>query len=457
MNLAEVNLEGLPKDFVWGAATSSYQVEGGAASGSRGRCIWDDFALVPGAVFDGTTHPRGIEHIRHLEADLDLMMGLGLDSYRFSISWPRVQPGGRGAFSTVGLDFYERLVDGLLARGITPNATLYHWDLPAELQAEGGWANAGTVDAFAEYAAGVSQTLGDRVKQWATLNEPWCTAYLGHLNGHHAPGLKDLPTTVRVAHQLVRAHALASTAVRSSVHDARIGVVLNLADQVFIGEESAEIAQERSIIDGMQNRWWLEGMLRGSYPQDVVAHFERLTGIHIDESEIPDISQGRDWLGLNYYNANVLAPGEGGIDVFPGVSRVVGAAYGEERTDMGWPWTPAGVGALLLKLGEQFPGLPLYVTENGAAYSTAPSADGRVHDTKREQYLAEYIASALAACRAGADLRGYYVWSLFDNFEWAFGNAQRFGIVWVDYDTWERVPKDSAFAYKQLIERFKTL
>lgn len=457
MNLAGVNLEGLPTNFLWGVATSSYQIEGGAAVGTRGRCIWDDFALVPGAVYDGTTHPRGIEHIKHLEADLDLMAELGLDSYRFSISWPRVQAGGSGAFSAAGVDFYERLVDGLLARGIVPNATLYHWDLPAELQAAGGWANPLTVDAFAEYAAHISGVLGDRIKQWATLNEPWCTAYLGHLNGHHAPGIKDLPTTVRVAHQMVRAHALASTAVRGSVPDARIGVVLNLADQVFTGDETPEIVQERRIIDGMQNRWWMDGMLRGSYPEDVIEHFERLTGIRVEEADIPDVSQGRDWLGLNYYNATVLAPGEGGIDVFPGVSHVVGASYGEERTDIGWSWTPAGIGSLLLRLGEEFPGVPLYVTENGAAYNTAPDAEGRIHDDKRDAYLAEYISSALAACRAGVDLRGYYVWSLFDNFEWAFGNEQRFGIVWVDYDTWERTPKDSALAYKRLIERFRTL
>ncbi len=457
MKLTDVNLGGLPKDFMWGVAASSYQLEGGAILGDRGRCIWDDFAAQPGAIADGTTHPRGIEHIRHLDADLDLMAELGVDSYRFSISWPRVQPGGTGAFSGAGIDFYERLVDGLLARGIAPNATLYHWDLPAELQAGGGWASPRTVDAFAQYSGHISGILGDRVKQWATLNEPWCVTYLGHLTGHHAPGAKDLPTTVNVAHQLVRAHALASAAVRSSVGDARIGVVLNLADQVFTGEQSPEVAEERRLIDGMQNRWWLDGMLRGTYPQEVIEHFARLTGIVIDERDIPDVSQGRDWLGLNYYNANVLTPGAGGIDVFPGISRLVGAGFGDERTDIGWPWTPDGIGVLLRRLGDEFPGLPLFVTENGASYNEAPDAEGRVQDPKRQRYLAAYIAQALDACRSGVNLRGYFLWSMFDNFEWAFGNAQRFGITWVDYDTWERRPKESWYAYQQLIERFRTL
>lgn len=457
MSLAAIDLNGLPSHFEWGAATSSYQIEGGTEDGARGRCIWDDFALIPGAVQDGTTHPRGVEHVRQLEADLDLMADLGLESYRFSISWPRVQPGGSGSYNRAGLDFYERLVDGLLARGIKPNATLYHWDLPSELQAVGGWANPRTIDAFADYAAHVSGTLGDRVKQWATLNEPWCIAYLGHLNGHHAPGIRDLATTVQVAHQLIRAHALGSQAVRSSVPDASIGVVLNLSDQIVLGEQTPEVAADLRLIDGLHNRWWLDGMLRGTLPEDVLDHFERLLGIRLDDSELPDVSQGRDWLGLNYYNAGIFAAGGSGIDVYPGVHHVIGVPYESERTDMGWPWTPSGLGAVLRRVGAALPDVPLYVTENGAAYATAPDAEGRIRDAKREEYLAAYVGSALAACRDGVDVRGYYVWSLFDNFEWAFGNAQRFGIVWVDYTTWERTPKDSATAYKHLIERSRTL
>ncbi len=451
--LSEVDTSSLPKDFMWGASTASFQIEGGHASGNRGRCIWDDFCDVPGAVSDGTKDCVGVEHVTHLEEDLDLIKSLNLDTYRFSISWPRVQPTGSGKFSEAGMAFYDRLVDGLIARGIVPNATLYHWDLPSELQAIGGWANPVVTDNFAKYAEKMAERFAGRITFWATFNEPWCTTYLGNTIGVHAPGIKDVATTVKVAHQLVRAHALASIAIKSKAPKAKVGVVLNLGNQELVGESTPQALKDIEIVDGLVNRWWLQGMLQGKYPVDVLDNFEELTGIRPDEKEIADTSQGRDWVGLNYYQAGVFKAASTGVEVFPGTKAVEGISTGTERTDIGWSWTPEGFNKTIHYINNMFPQIPIYVTENGACYNTDPGADGEIHDDKREEYLALYISQAIKARSEGVNLQGYYVWSLMDNFEWAYGFSMRFGIVYVDMKTMKRTPKQSAHSYKAMISK----
>jgi beta-glucosidase len=453
MKITDVTTTMLPKDFIWGAATSSYQIEGGFESGNRGRCIWDDLCDRPGAIKDGTRGGNGVHHINLLDQDLDLMKWMGIDSYRFSISWPRVQPGGRGEFNEAGIKFYQDLIDGLLARGIEPNVTLYHWDLPSELQAIGGWANPEVVDLFAIYAGEMAKRFGSKVKFWATLNEPWCVTYLGNLTGEHAPGIQDLATTARVAHQLVRAHALASKAIKENAPDSQVGVVLNLADQRYVGELNENEKKELALIDSIMNLWWLNGMLQGTYPTNLIETFKELTGIEIKSEEIPDVSFGRDWLGVNYYAGQVFKGGGKGFGIFPGTKYLDGLPWGTETTDIGWSWTPDGIKALLVRINSMFPGLPIYITENGACYNDVPDSSGKVNDVKRQEYMALYISSALEAISEGVNLKGYFAWSLLDNFEWAWGFSMRFGIVFVDFDSMKRIVKESGNQYRELISR----
>ena len=453
MKISDVELKNLPSDFVWGAATSSYQIEGGYLSGERGRCIWDDLCDKPNAIKDGTKGGKGVDHVRLWKEDVQLMKWMGLDSYRFSISWPRVQPGGRGPFNEAGIKFYDDLIDELIANGIEPNITLYHWDLPSELQAIGGWANPEVVDLFAIYAGEMAKRFGSKVKFWATINEPWCVTYLGNLTGEHAPGIKDLATTVKVAHQLVRAHALASKAIKDSAPNSKVGVVLNLADQRSVGELTADEQQEIALVDSYMNLWWLNGMLEGKYPKNLIENFKSLTGISINEDEIPDVSFGRDWLGVNYYAGQVFKGNGSGIGIFPGTKLIDGAPWGDEKTDIGWSWTPDGIKALLCRIHGMYPNLPIYITENGACYNVGPDSSGKVDDKKRQEYMALYIASALDSLNEGVNLKGYYAWSLLDNFEWAWGFSMRFGIVYVDFENMQRVVKESGNQYRELITK----
>jgi beta-glucosidase len=352
--------------------------------------------------------------------------------------------------------FYDRLIDGLLERDITPNLTLYHWDLPSELQAIGGWTNPKVVDLFAEYAAKMSSRYGDRVKYWATMNEPWCVAWLGNLTGEHAPGIRDLPTAVRVAHQLVRAHALGSQAIKSQSPKVLVGAVNNLTNPMLIGEATKENLKDLQIVDAYKNRWWMQGMYEGKYPADLVEIFERETGIFCDENEIGDVSFGRDWIGLNYYNADVFTGGGTGVGLFPGTSSIQGAGYGTERTDMGWSWTPDGIKTTLIEISQKYPNIPVFVSENGSCYNDGPSDDGKIHDAKRDEYLSLYIKSCVEAYKSGVNLKGYYLWSLLDNFEWAWGFEMRFGLVHVDFgNNMKRTPKESALGYRDLIRSSK--
>jgi beta-glucosidase len=454
MKISDINTKTLPKDFVWGVATSSYQIEGGFESGDRGRCIWDDFCDQPGAISDGTRGGIGIDHIKRFKEDIGIMELMGIDSYRFSFSWPRVQKGGSSDFNLKGLEFYDSLIDSLLEKNITPNATLYHWDLPSELQAAGGWTNPKTTDLFGEYAAFLAKRFGDRIKFWAPINEPWCVTYLGNTIGHHAPGLRDLTATVKVAHQLVRAHALAAQAIKANSDGAKVGPVLNLADQVFTGEITPEIENDLNLVSGMVNNWWLQGMLNGKYPENVLDNFEKLTGIRPNEDEIPDTKYGRDWVGLNYYNAQIFQAGEG-LEIFPGTKYLGGAWLGDEKTDIGWPWTPEGIRKTLHIINDFSPNIPIYVTENGACYNTNLDSNGHVYDSKREAYLARYINEVVKAKNEGVNLKGYYSWSLLDNFEWAFGYEMRFGMVHVNYENYARTLKQSGHEYSNLIKRHK--
>lgn len=449
-----------PEGFLWGAATAAYQIEGGAEDGGRGRSVWDDFSHTEGKVAHGHTGDIACDHYHRLGEDLALMADLGLQSYRFSVSWSRVLPGGFGEVNREGLDFYHRLVDGLLARGIVPNITLFHWDLPSALEAHGGFRSRDTVHWFADYAALIARELGDRAPMIATFNEPWCYAYLGHADGHHAPGLRDDKAAVSVAHHQLLAHGLAVDAMRAERNDLSLGIVIIPSLARSEGEPPAPADALRRI-DGIQNRWWFDALLTGQYPADVMEGFGALADAVLP-GDLEQIARPLDWIGLNCYfdslfsgldpdPAQAGAPGNQPVLSFPTVRSVRPAPVRAEHTDMGWPITPDGFRELLVRLHHDYPDLPpVYVTENGCAYDD-PVVDGVCDDQRRIAFLTRYLTALRAAMDDGVDVRGYYQWSLFDNFEWAFGYDQRFGLVHVDFDTLTRTPKASAHWYRGVV------
>jgi beta-glucosidase len=454
-----------PTGFLFGSATAAYQIEGAFDEDGRGPSIWDTFSHTPGATVNGDTGDVADDHYHHLEEDLDLMQKLGLHAYRFSISWSRIQPTGRGPANEKGLAFYERLVDGLLARDIRPIATLYHWDLPQALQDEGGWTNRGTAYAFAEYARIMGEALGDRIDTWTTLNEPWCSAYLGYGSGVHAPGHTDGAEAFTAVHHLNLAHGLAITELRKVVtNDPHFSITLNL--HVIRGEGVGGREAVRRI-DGIGNRVFLGPLLKGAYPADVLADTAGITDwsfVLPGDTEI--IHQPIEVLGVNYYSTTLVrlwdgaAPKEhadGHMDTggspWPGAEQVEFLAQPGPHTEMGWNIEPAGLEELLVSLHEEFPDQPLMITENGAAFADVlvQTPDGpAVHDEERIDYLRRHFTAAHRAIARGVDLRGYQVWSFMDNFEWAYGYTKRFGIVHIDYDTQVRTPKDSGLWYAQL-------
>jgi beta-glucosidase len=451
-----------PESFLFGSATAAYQVEGAARADGRGPSIWDTFSHTPGKTWNGDTGDTACDHYHRWESDLDLMAELGLQAYRFSIAWPRIVPTGRGLANQAGLDFYSRLVDGLLERGIAPVATLYHWDLPQPLESEGGWATRGTVDAFADYARIVAEELGDRVAMWGTLNEPWCSAYLGYGQGGHAPGRTEPAAALAAVHHLNLAHGRAVQALRAA-SDADVSVTLNFHVLRGVGDGSEDAVRR---IDALANRAFTGPMLRGAYPADLIADTASVTDWgFVEDGDLRDIHQPLDVLGVNYYSTTAVRLWDGagemqhadghkaaGGTAWPGSDSVVEfVAQPGPYTAMGWNIEPKGLTELLVSLKEQFPEQTLMVTENGAAFDDVVSEDGEVHDDLRVDYLQRHFAAAHAALEAGVDLRGYFVWSLLDNFEWGYGYAKRFGIVRVDFDTLERVPKDSARWYADLI------
>jgi beta-glucosidase len=444
-----------PAGFVWGAATSASQIEG-AAEGGRGPSIWDTFARTPGRVAGGDTGEVAADHYHRYRQDAALMADLGLDAYRFSVAWPRVQPDGRGPVNQAGLDFYRRLADRLLEVGVEPWITLYHWDLPQPLQDAGGWAGRQVADRFADYAAAVFGALSDRVANWTTLNEPWCAAFLGHAAGIHAPGLQDPATALRAAHHLLLAHGRATTAMRALDRRPRLGINLNLdpVTPATAGRGDAEAARR---IDGLYNRLFLDPLFRGRYPGDVL---EDLGGLdRVADAALAAIAAPLDLLGVNYYRRWVVAarperPRFGGPpSPWVGAGDVEFVASDRPRTDLGWEIDPSGLDELLLRLARDYPSPPLYVTENGAAFDDVPDGRGLVADRARIRFLDGHLRAAHRAIQGGADLRGYFVWSLLDNFEWHEGYAKRFGIVYVDFATQRRLPKQSALWYRETIAR----
>jgi beta-glucosidase len=428
---------------VWGVATSSFQIEGAAQADGKGESIWDRFCRQPGAIADGSNGDVACDHFHRLEADLDLIAGLGVDAYRFSMSWPRVQPDGQGAFNEAGLAFYERLVDGLIARGIKPYLTLNHWDLPQALQDKGGWANRETVHHFVAYACHVARRLGDRVVAITTHNEPWVIAVLGHESGIFAPGIRHRGTAMQVAHHLLLSHGLALQALRAQACKARLGIVLNLSP-IGPATDSPEDRAAAWLEDGRSVRWYMDPLFKGHYPSDVWQHLGGDVP-HVLPGDEAAIATPMDFLGINYYTRGVVSAS----------GAWSAQTSGKRLTDMGWEIVPEGLTELLTRMNRDWKLPPVYVKENGAAFQDSLSQNNdqrRVHDTERTDYIAAHIAAVGEAMAQGVPMAGYMVWSLMDNFEWASGYAKRFGIVHVDYATLERVPKDSYLWYREFLQ-----
>jgi len=441
----------IPSDFVLGFATSSWQIEG--SSQSRGRSIWDDFSETPGKVLDGATADPACDHLNHIPDDLDLIKDLGAKAYRFSFSWPRVIPDGTGSVSATGLDAYDRIVDGVLERGITPYATLYHWDLPSALQEKGGWLNPDSDRWFADYAHLVAEHFGDRIDTFATLNEPWVSAFLGYAAGIHAPGEKNAAASLEVFYRLMVASGHGIQALRAAGAK-NPGLVLNLT--TIIAEDD-EVAEQAQLIDGLQNRMFLDLLAGRGLPDDVVEGTSSITDwAFVTPQGLDMAAEPLEWLGINYYTpTRVASTGEDagkivgqGDSVYPGITGVSFVPK-NPRTAMGWEIHAESLTTTLVATAERLPGVPLYVTENGAAFDDVVTHDG-IHDLPRVDYYDSHIHAALDARDQGVDLRGYFAWSLFDNLEWAEGWTKRFGVVRVDADTQKRTPKDSALFLREV-------
>ncbi|WP_308662457.1 GH1 family beta-glucosidase [Arthrobacter sp. B1805] len=436
-----------PTSFVWGTATASYQIEGAVAEDGRGESIWDTFSRRPGAIADGQTGDIADDHYHRAAEDVSVMADLGVDAYRFSIAWPRIQANGTGAANHTGLAFYRDLAERLLARGITPWATLYHWDLPQALEERGGWLERDTAYRFAEYSAKVTDALGDVISNWITLNEPWCSSFLGYAAGVHAPGRQEGTVAARAAHHLLLGHGLALPEIRRAVPDANVGISLNLYSIRAASESPADLDAARRI-DGLGNRFFLDPVLRGSYPEDVLSDLGEGAWFHDNAApaDLASISAPIDFLGINYYSRHTLRAGAAGTEAsaYPGSEFVEFVDTGADKTQMGWEIHPDGLVDVLEMAHSGAPELPLYITENGSAYEDVVGDDGTIDDPGRAEYLRQHVAACLEARQRGLPLGGYFVWSLMDNFEWAWGYSRRFGIVHVDYDTQVRTPKTSA-------------
>jgi beta-glucosidase len=430
-----------PSDFVWGAATSAYQIEGAVDVDGRGESIWDTFCKRPGAVLNGDSGAVACDFYHRYPQDIELMRTLGIDAFRFSIAWARVLPEGRGRINQAGLDFYDRLVDELLAAGIRPFATLYHWDLPQALEDAGGWPMRATAEAFVEYVELVAARLGDRIDNWTTHNEPFCTSWLGYGVGIHAPGRTDLADSAAAAHHVLLSHGLAVQALRRDCPDAELGIVLDSWPIHPASDDPRDVAAA-SVADGFRNRIFFDPVLRGSYPEDVL---ERLgpAGPPVLDGDLAIISAPLDFLGVNNYSRSIVRAGEDGEPIeLP--------APAGPTTSMGWEVYPDAIYEVLTRLHSEYETPPIYVTENGAAFADVRAADGSVDDPERIVYLAGYVDAVARAMAEGVPVRGYFVWSLLDNFEWSYGYTQRFGLIYVDFETLERVPKSSFEWYRGL-------
>ena len=431
-----------PDDFVWGAATAAYQIEGARDEGGRGESIWDRFSHTPGNVLNDDTGDVACDHYHRFPEDVKIMAGLGLRAYRFSVAWPRVQPEGRGKANERGLSFYGRLVDALLATGIEPYVTLYHWDLPQALQDQDGWASRETAKRFVDYAYIVSSSLGDRVRHWITHNEPWEIAFLGHLTGEHAPGIRDLRTALQAGHNILLSHGEAASALRTNGDEGtEVGITLSLTP-VDPATDSDEDQEATLLFDAFVNRWFLDPLLLGRYPVEMT---DRLGDQmpRIERGDMDQIGEPIDFLGVNHYSRSVVADDPEG-DPFP--FRMV-SLPDVERTEMGWEIHPESMHRLLVRLHEDYRIGRIVITENGAAFADELGLGQEVHDPRRIAYLRDYLVEVHRAIEEGVSIKGYFVWSLLDNFEWAHGYTKRFGIVYVDYPTQRRITKDSGRWY----------
>lgn len=447
-----------PPDFLWGAATSAYQIEGAVHEDGRVPSMWDRFAATPGTTYQGQTGEIAADHYHRMEEDVALMAELNLGTYRFSLSWPRILPQGTGAINERGLDFYDRLVDALLARGIRPLATLYHWDLPVALQERGGWLNRDTAYAFADYAAAVAHRLGDRIDCWLTHNEPWCSAYLGYALGIHAPGLNDKQLAVDAGHHILLAHGLSVPRLREHISSqAQVGIALDFYP-VYAADDRPETLLAVQQADAFRNRWFLDPLFRGHYPDDLFANL----GVNpppIRDGDFSIISTPIDFLGVNYYSRMLVRSHTDSAtttttaahtlpaDGYEAVERIPGASY----TEMGWEIFPDGLANILTRIHREYAPKALIVTESGAAFDDQWDGNGTVHDQQRIDYLRRHIQTVAEVIRHGVPIKGYVVWSFLDNFEWSEGYRKRFGLVYVDYPTQRRIIKDSGRWYASLV------
>lgn len=443
-----------PENFLWGAATASYQIEGAWDKHGKGESIWDRFSHTPGKVLNGDTGDVADDHYRLWKKDIGLMKKIGLQAYRFSISWPRVLPTGRGKVNQKGLDFYSKLVDSLLEAGIKPFATLYHWDMPQALEDEGGWPARSTAEAYVEYADVVTRALGDRVKNWITHNEPAVVAWLGYEIGVHAPGIKDQVKAMRAAHHLLLSHGWTLPVIRRNSPGAEAGITLNIGWKTPASNSALDRKSARED-DGKWFRWFADPLYGRGYPSDMVEYFKGHSALSngldfVQPGDMDTISVSTDFIGLNYYNRNlhrVNSPDNDPQIEFPKPKTP------ENWTEMDWENYPEGLTGVLARVYFNYQPLKLYITENGASYSTPPDEKGNVPDEHRTNYLRTHFAAMHRAIQAGVPLAGYFLWSLLDNFEWSFGYSQRFGIIWVDYNTQQRYVKDSAKWYKGVIKK----
>jgi beta-glucosidase len=439
------NVPTFPTDFLWGAATAAYQIEGAANADGRGESVWDRFAATPGKVRAGDTGAIACDFYRRFPEDIALMRELGLDAFRFSVSWPRVFPEGRGRLNQAGLDFYDRLVDELHAAGIEPFTTLFHWDTPQALEDAGGWPVRATAEAFVEYVEVVVARLGDRVRYWTTHNEPGVVSSHGYGSGVHAPGRADPTDAVAAAHHLLLSHGWGVEAIRRLVPTAIVGLALDLGQPYPASGSPEDLAAARQV-DGEGNRWFLEPVFRATYPEDQPERIA-LAETVIRDRDLSTIATPIDFLGVNSYRRHVVSAGNGR----PRILRPEG-----QYTTMGWEIYPDGLHRLLVCIADDYAPAAIYVTESGAAFGDVRGHDGEVHDLERTAYIRDHIDAVGRAITDGVPVKGYFVWSFLDNFEWGLGYSQRFGLVYVDYPTLERVPKDSFRAYRDLIAEHRT-
>ncbi len=449
-----------PKDFLWGTATSSYQIEGAFDVDGRSESIWDRFAKTPGKVMNGDTGDIAADHFNRFKEDVAIMRELGIDGYRFSLAWPRLLPNGTGKIEPRGFDFYNRLIDELLENGIEPLITAYHWDLPQVLQDQGGWANRNIVDQFENYSHHIATAFGDRVKDWITINEPWCVSWLGYMSGIHAPGVKNRKEAVAAAHHTAMAHAASSRVIKELVPNSKVGITLNMTNVRVLGEANADTAKVERLMDANLNRWWIDAYLTGNYPAELIEYYGDLVDGVILPGDSELLLAKPDFMGINYYSDAFIGnaqPGDkplsdGGPYPFDLTVNQAPPAN-TSVTDFGWPITPLGLADLLVRVHHDWPEIPsLCITENGAAFNDGPDENGEVNDDRRVQYLKSHLDAIEVALAKGVPLTGYFAWSLLDNFEWAEGYDKRFGLVHVDFETQKRTMKKSAYVFRDHIQ-----